>query len=104
MPSLLARLRRWLGGAEQTPRTAVRREGKDWVVDVRGQTCPGYLLEIDWAVTAIGDGQSIRLLISYPPCGDDVRVWCEQKGHMLHGIERTPAGHFSIAITSGPRA
>ena len=104
MPNLLARLRRWLGGASPSPRTAVRREGENWIVDVRGQTCPGYLLEIDRAVADIGGGANIRLLISYPPCGDDVRVWCEQKGHALHGIERTPAGHFSIAITSAPRA
>ena len=101
MPRLLARVRRWLGGAAQSPRTVVRWEGGGWIVDVRGQTCPGYLLEIDRAVARIGAGARISLLISYPPCGDDVRVWCEQKGHALHGIERTAEGHFSIAITSG---
>ena len=101
MSSLLARLRRWLSGVERSPRTVVRREGDGWIIDVRGQTCPGYLLEIDRAVAEIGAGQDIRLLISYPPCGDDVRVWCEQKGHALHGIERAPEGHFSISVTSG---
>ena len=103
MVNLFSLLRRWLSSAVSSPRTAVYREDEGWVVDVRGQTCPGYLLEIDRAVADIGAGQDIRLLISYPPCGDDVRVWCEQKGHMLHGIERTPEGHFSIAITSAPR-
>ena len=102
MPSLLVRLRRWLGGAPpQAPRTSVRQEQNGWVIDVRGQTCPGYLLEIDRAVAGIGAGANIRLLISYPPCGDDVRVWCAQKGHVLRGIERTEEGHFSITITSG---
>jgi len=104
MPGLFSTLRRWLGGgkADDTAvRTQVRREADGWVVDVRGQTCPGYLLEIDRAVAEIGPDRRIDLLISYPPCGDDVRVWCEQKGHALHGIERTEAGHFRIGITSG---
>ncbi len=102
MPSLLARLWRWLERrTQQVRRTRVQREGEGWVVDVRGQTCPGYLLEIDRAVARIGPGARIDLLISYPPCGDDVRVWCEQKGHALHGIERTAEGHYRIGIISG---
>ena len=100
-------MRRWLGGEDASPaedgcaRTRVWREGGEWIVDVRGQTCPGYLLEIDRAVARIGPGARIHLLISYPPCGDDVRVWCEQKGHVLHGLELAEAGHFDIGITSG---
>ena len=103
MPSLLSSLRGWFGRKRQVARhTKVwRDEDGRWVVDVRGQTCPGYLLEIDRAVARIGPGARIDLLISYPPCGDDVRVWCEKKGHALHGIERTEAGHFHIGITSG---
>ena len=102
MPSFLAKLSRWFRrSARDAPRTRVLRDGDGWVVDVRGQTCPGYLLEIDRAVARIGPGVRIHLLISYPPCGDDVRVWCAQKGHVLHGIERTAAGHFRIGITSG---
>ena len=102
MPGLLSILWRRFGRNAQAPlRTQVRREEDGWIVDVRGQTCPGYLLEIDRAVARIGRGKRIHLLISYPPCGDDVRVWCEQKGHVLHGIKRVEAGHFDISITSG---
>ena len=96
--------RLWLARGKrsaQTPRTNVwQRDDGAWCVDVRGQTCPGYLLEIDRAVANVGAGARIRLLISYPPCGDDVRVWCAQKGHTLHGIGRDPQGHFVIDITS----
>ena len=104
MPGVIARLRRWLGGGRSGPRTAVQRDGTGWIVDVCGQTCPGYLLEIDRAVRDIGPGQRIHLRISYPPCIDDVRVWCAEKGHVLHDVERTEAGHFDIFITSGGMA
>ncbi|VAW91682.1 hypothetical protein MNBD_GAMMA23-2518 [hydrothermal vent metagenome] len=49
------------------------------IVDVRGQTCPGYLLAINKAVEAIQPETEIDLLISYPPCGDDVKAWCKER-------------------------
>lgn len=101
MPTPLARIRRWLHGRRPQTRTRVWREGAGWVVDVRGQTCPGYLLEINRAVADIGAGARIDLLVSYPPCGEDVRVWCAEKGHVLKEMAQTPAGHFRIAIISG---
>ena len=55
-------------------------------VDVRGQTCPGYLLAINKAVGALPPGTTARLLISYPPCGDDVRTWCRLKDIEFVGI------------------
>ena len=48
-------------------------------IDVRGQTCPGYLLAINKAVEALDDGTNVKLLITYPPCGEDVKAWCKEK-------------------------
>jgi len=48
-------------------------------IDVRGQTCPGYLLAINKAVDKLDNGMKARLLITYPPCGDDVKAWCKEK-------------------------
>lgn len=95
--------RRWRGADGRAGDTTRVWRGDDgeWRVDVRGQTCPGYLLQIDNAVAGIGPRQRIRLIISYPPCADDVRVWCARKGHTLHDVEHTTAGHFEIVITSG---
>ncbi len=76
-----------------------RLEDGSWIVDVRGQTCPGYLLEINRHVTAIGSGVRIRLLVSYPPCGEDVRAWCAEKGYAFKGIERVD-GHYGIGIAT----
>lgn len=48
-------------------------------IDVRGQTCPGYLLAINNAVEALDFDTKARLLITYPPCGEDVKAWCKEK-------------------------
>jgi len=48
-------------------------------IDVRGQTCPGYLLAINKAVKVLDSGTQAKLLITYPPCGEDVKAWCREK-------------------------
>jgi TusA-related sulfurtransferase len=48
-------------------------------IDVRGQTCPGYLLSINLAVEKLQTGTGARLLITYPPCGDDIKAWAKEK-------------------------
>ncbi len=56
------------------------------IIDVRGQTCPGYLLAINRAVEGLSEGTRARLLITYPPCGDDVRAWCRKRDIAFLGI------------------
>ncbi len=70
---------------QSAPRTGPRANAVFWqqgraIIDVRGQTCPGYLLAIDHAVGELPAGSEAELLISYPPCGDDVKAWCKEKG------------------------
>jgi TusA-related sulfurtransferase len=48
-------------------------------IDVRGQTCPGYLLAINNALDVLECGTEAKLLITYPPCGEDVKAWCKEK-------------------------
>ncbi len=60
-------------------------------IDVRGQTCPGYLLAINRAVDALPPATRARLLITYPPCGEDVQAWCTSRGIELVDIEPTEA-------------
>ena len=56
-------------------------------IDVRGQTCPGYLLAINRAVDPLSPGTRARLIVSYPPSGEDVRSWCNVKGLSFLGVE-----------------
>jgi len=48
-------------------------------IDVSGQTCPGYLLAINKAVDKLPEGTKAKLVIGYPPCGDDVGAWCKAR-------------------------
>ena len=50
------------------------------VIDVSGQTCPGYLLAINKALIDIEKGNKICVTSTYPPCGVDVKSYCDQKG------------------------
>ena len=49
-------------------------------IDVRGQTCPGYLLAINKEIEKLEKGTLVDLLISYAPCHGDVKAWCKEKG------------------------
>ncbi len=77
--------------------TSVVARGNEVTIDVSGQTCPGYLLAINHAVDPLPRGTRIRLLITYPPCGDDVGTWCDAKGIDLTGISRED-GMWVIAL------
>lgn len=71
-------------------------------IDVRGQTCPGYLLSIHRRMAAVPAGARVLLRISYPPCADDVRVWCEANGHTLESV-RVEDGEWCITVRRGAR-
>lgn len=70
------------------PRSVFVEDGVAFI-DVRGQTCPGYLLAINKAVEALPPGTTARLLISYPPCGDDVGAWCKARSIQYLGLSRS---------------
>lgn len=55
-------------------------------IDVRGQTCPAYLLAINRAMDGLAGGTEASLLVDYPPCGDDVKAWADEKGYAFLGV------------------
>lgn len=67
------------------------------IIDVRGQTCPGYLLAINREVEKLPPGTSAQLLITYPPCGEDVKAWCKEKQVQYLGINQQD-GLWKISI------
>jgi len=66
-------------------------------VDVRGQTCPGYLLSINKAMDSLEPGTKAFLLTSYAPCGDDVKAWCSERGYSYEGIIEED-GMWKVAV------
>ncbi|MDH5180560.1 MAG: sulfurtransferase TusA family protein [Gammaproteobacteria bacterium] len=67
------------------------------IVDVRGQTCPGYLLAINKAVEQLKPGTLARLVITYPPCGEDVKAWAREKQVEYLGLHQD-ADHWIIEV------
>ena len=76
---------------KEAPRVTIRAEvfERDGLtcIDVRGQTCPGYLLAINRETDKLPAATEVALLTTYPPCGDDVHAWCKAKGYQYKGIE-----------------
>lgn len=79
------------------PREVVWRDG-EVIVDVSGQTCPGYLLAIHNAVDPLPKDTRIKLLITYPPCGDDVGAWCKARDIELVDIVNGRDGTWIISL------
>lgn len=69
-----------------------REEDGTTAIDVRGQTCPGYLLAINRAMDELEPGTTARLLVDYPPGGEDIRAWCAHRGYRFQGLSREGDG------------
>lgn len=61
-------------------------------IDVRGQTCPGYLLAINKEIDKLENGTLADLLISYAPCHEDVKAWCKEKDIAFKNIVENDGG------------
>lgn len=59
------------------------------VIDVVGQTCPGYLLAINKALDSLEDGMAARLVTTYSPCGDDIEAYCKARGFQYLGASQS---------------
>jgi TusA-related sulfurtransferase len=94
---------RWFRRTRQDePETGIRAEvtpAPDGTVtiDVRGQTCPGYLLAINRAMDGLETGTEARLLVDYPPCGEDIQAWCQARGYRFEGVEAAD-GAWSLRV------
>ena len=58
---------------------SVTQAGATVVIDVRGQTCPGYLLAINKAVDELDAGTLAVLQTTYTPCVADIKAWCKER-------------------------
>lgn len=67
------------------------------IIDVRGQTCPGYLLAINKAVEQLPTGTTAQLIITYPPCGEDVKAWAKEKQIEFIGLYQK-TDHWVIEV------
>jgi tRNA 2-thiouridine synthesizing protein A len=52
-------------------------------VDARGLNCPLPILKIKKALSAVGDGEVVRLLATDPGSVKDIQAFCSQTGNEL---------------------
>lgn len=85
-------LSRWFSTNNDDYKTILSKTSVDEngvvTIDVRGQTCPGYLLAINKEVEKLEEGTDARLLITYPPCGDDIKAWAKEKNVIFLGLKQ----------------
>ena len=90
-------------GARKTIHAAISNNDDGSVsIDVRGQTCPGYLLSINQAMDTLDTGTDAVLITTYAPCGDDVKAWCKEKGYTYGGMSEEK-DIWRISVTKGGR-
>ena len=70
----------------------------EFEIDVRGQTCAGYMLAVNKAIASVNKNTVCRLLISYPPCGEDIESYCRQKKLEYISFDNPEAGLYIIKI------
>jgi len=58
----------------------------DKVIDARGSSCPGPLLEAKKGIGAVSVGQVIEILANDPGTQKDVPAWANKIGHEPLGI------------------
>jgi tRNA 2-thiouridine synthesizing protein A len=69
----------------------------DKVVDARGTSCPGPLLEIKKGITTVPVGGVLEILTSDSGTKADAPIWCSKVGHEFIGIISEP-GYDRILI------
>lgn len=69
----------------------------DKVVDARGTSCPGPLLELKKGITTVAVGGVLELLSSDEGTKADAPSWCKKVGHEFLGVIHEP-GYDRIFI------
>lgn len=58
----------------------------DKVIDARGSSCPGPLLEAKKGIGAVNVGQIIEILANDPGTKKDIPAWAAKVGHECLGV------------------
>ena len=71
------------------------------IVDVRGNTCPGPLLEARKAIGNVEKGEVLEVVSDDPEAGGNISEWAEKVGHEFLGNLDT-AGAHRLFLKRGP--
>jgi tRNA 2-thiouridine synthesizing protein A len=68
------------------------------VVDARGVSCPGPLLEAKKGIGTVPVGGTIEIWSSDPGTRNDIPAWCRKVGHDFRGVIEAE-GYDRIFVT-----
>ena len=63
----------------------------DKIVDARGSSCPGPLLEAKKGIGSVAVGQIIEILANDPGTKKDIPAWSAKVGHECLGVIEDPS-------------
>jgi len=75
-----------------------QRVSPNAVLDLRGATCPGPVIEARKLLKRMGAGEVLRLLSDCPGIRADVRSWVKATGLELAGARESAPGEFEFHI------
>lgn len=68
------------------------------IVDAKGQSCPGPLVELARALREVGRGDLLELLATDPGSRSDVPSWAAMSGNELLESESLDDGSFRYVV------
>lgn len=77
---------------------AATRPAPHAVLDIRGVTCPGPIIEAKKLLDAMQPGEVLQLISNCPGSPDDVRAWVRTKSLELAGMHESMRGEYEFYI------
>jgi TusA-related sulfurtransferase len=68
------------------------------VLDIRGVSCPGPILEAKKLLEGMKSGEVLHLISSCPGTPADVRAWVKTTGHELVATRETGRGVYEFFL------
>jgi len=86
------------GNAYYIRRGRAQRLTANAVLDLRGVSCPGPLVEAKRLLNSMQSGETLKLVSNCPGIGDDIGGWIRATGHKLLEVDEVGAGEFEFYI------
>lgn len=68
------------------------------VLDIRGVSCPGPIVEAKKLLGSMKSGETLALISNCPGVADDIADWCRVTGHRLLATDEIGPGEFEFRL------
>ncbi|MFV2055559.1 MAG: FAD-dependent oxidoreductase [Thiohalomonadales bacterium] len=67
-------------------------------VDAVGLNCPGPIMKLAKTMSQANEGDIVRITATDTKFGDDLKIWCEKKGHRLLEYKDNPTNILAVLL------